>query len=119
MIEKGVNEWRVYGSLLQVGETYYRIPIELVLETETGQESQEILLDSNKIDFEFYTTNQPKKLIVDPDYHIPTIRWMPARLQMIWDFYPKLIVNYGSLAEVEANKAAAERFCPVNRGPLG
>jgi len=110
MMEKGVNEWRVYGSLLQVGETYYRVPIGLVLETEKGQESQEIWLDSNKTHFEFYTTDQPKKLMVDPDYHIPTIRWMPARLQMLWDFYPNLIVIYGSLAEAEANKTAAELF---------
>jgi len=110
MMEKGVNEWRVYGSLLQVGETYYRVPIGLVLETEKGQESQEIWLDSNKTHFEFYTTDQPKKLIVDPDFHIPTIRWMPPRLQMLWDFYPNFIVIYGSLTESEANKAAAERF---------
>jgi len=110
MIENDVNKWRVYGSLLQVGETYYRVPIELVLETEKGQESQEIWLDSNKTDFEFYTTDKPKKLMVDPNYHIPTIRWMPARLQMLWDVYPDLIVIYGSLAEAEANKTAAERF---------
>jgi len=110
LIEKGLNEWRVYGNLLQGGETYYRAPIELVLETEKGQESQEIWLDSNKADFEFYTTDQPKKLIVDPDYNIPTVRWMPARLHMLWDFYPNLIVIYGSLAEAEANKTAAERF---------
>jgi hypothetical protein len=42
LIEKGLNEWRVYGSLLQEGEGYCRIPIELVLETEKGQESQRI-----------------------------------------------------------------------------
>lgn len=110
MIEMGVNEWKVHGSLLQEGETFYRVPIDLVLETEKGQENQEIWLDSNKTDFEFYTSDQPKKLMVDPDYHIPTIRWMPARLQMLWDFYPNFIVIYGSLAEAEANKTVAERF---------
>lgn len=110
LIEKGLNAWRVSGILLQAGESIYRVPIDLVLETEKGQESQVIWLDSNKTDFEFHTTDQPKKLIVDPDYHIPIIRWMPPHLQMLWDFYPDLIVIYGSLAEAEANKSAAESF---------
>ena len=110
LIEKGLNAWRVYGSLLQEGLSNYRAPIDLVLETEKGQESLEIWLESNKTHFEFYTTGQPEKLIVDPDFHIPTIRWMPPRLQMLWDFYPNFIVIYGSLTESEANKAAAERF---------
>jgi transglutaminase-like putative cysteine protease len=110
MIEKRENDWRVQGSILQEGETYYHVPIDLVLETEKGQESQKILLDSDKKDFAFYLKFQPEKLIVDPDFHIPTIRWMPPRLQMLWDSYPDLIVIYGGLAEAESNRAAAERF---------
>jgi hypothetical protein len=110
LIEKEKNKQRVNGTLLQEGEGYYRIPIELVLETEKGQESQKIWLGSNKTNFEFYTTDQPKKLIVDPDFHIPTIRWMPPRLPMLWNYYPNFIIIYGTLTEFEANKTAAERF---------
>ena len=110
LIEKVLNQWKVYGSLLQRGETHYRVPIELILETEKGQESKEILLDSNKTDFEFYTTDQPKKLVVDPDFHIPTIRWMPARIRTFWDFYPDGIIVYGTSSEGEDNKTAAILF---------
>ncbi len=110
LIEKVLNQWKVYGSLLQKGETTYQVPVELVLETEKGQESKEIWLDSKKTDFEFYTTDQPKKLIVDPDFHIPTIRWMPTRIRTFWDFYPDGIIVYGTSSEGEDNKAAAILF---------
>lgn len=109
-IEKGINKWKVKGSLLQEGEPYYRFPIELVLKTEKGLENQEIWMESNQTSFKFNTTDQPFKLIVDPDYNIPTIRWMPPRLQMLWGSYPEFRVIYGSLDEAEANKATAERF---------
>jgi len=35
---------------------------------------------------------------------------MPPPLWWFWDVYPDLIVIYGTLAEDEANKSAAERF---------
>ena len=110
MIEKREKDWRAYGSLLQEGNTFYHFPLELVLETKKSQERQKIWLDSYRKDFEFFTAYQPEKIIVDPDFHIPTIRWMPPRLEMLWDPYPDLTIIYGSLAESEANKAAAERF---------
>ncbi|HUV00816.1 MAG TPA: hypothetical protein VMW32_07635, partial [Bacteroidales bacterium] len=75
-----------------------------------SKESQKIWLDSYRKDFEFFTAYQPVNITVDPDFHIPTIRWMPPRLEMLWDFYPNILVIYGSLVESEANKAAAERF---------
>jgi transglutaminase-like putative cysteine protease len=108
--EKREMEWRVFGNLIQEGETYFYIPIDLVIETDKGQESHKIWLDSNKTQFEFFTADQPEKLIIDPDFHIPTIRWMPPRLGMFWSSYPNLTVIYGTLAEAEANKTAAKRF---------
>jgi transglutaminase-like putative cysteine protease len=110
MIEKRKKMWRVYGNLIQDGETYYHIPIDLVIETDKGKESQKIWPDSNITHFEFLTTGQPEKLIVDPDFHIPTIRWAPPRLGMLWNSYPDLTVIYGTLAEADANKTAAKRF---------
>jgi len=109
-IEKRKKMWRVNGNLIQEDETYYHIPIDLVIETDKGKESQKIRLDSNITHFEFLITGQPEKLVVDPDFHIPTIRWMPPRLGMLWNSYPNLTVIYGTLAEADANKTAAKRF---------
>jgi transglutaminase-like putative cysteine protease len=109
-IEKLNNEWEVYGSLLLKGEPSIGLPIEVVLESDQDRKCQEIWLNSNKTDFKLISRNQPKKLMVDPDYHIPTVRWMPPRLLRIWDGYPDMIVIYGTIAESKANKSAAERF---------
>lgn len=110
--EKREKDWRIYGRLIQKGRVF-KIPVDLSLETETGREKQKLWLDSNKIHFEFYTSDQPKRLTFDPDFHIPTIRRMPPCLSNLWDYYPDFIVIYGSLSEAEANKATAERFVEV------
>lgn len=107
--EKREKNWIVQGSLIQDGKTFH-IPVDLVIKTDKRKESHMILLDSNKKDFEFYATDYPEKLTVDPYFNIPTIRWMPPRLEMLWNLYPDLIVIYGSMSEAEANKTAAERF---------
>ena len=109
MAEKREKNWLVHGSLLQDGDTFH-IPVELILRTENGREKQKLRVDSNNTSIEFITSNKPEKLTVDPDFHIPAIRWMPPRLGMLWNSYPDLTVIYGTLAEAEANKAAAERF---------
>jgi hypothetical protein len=62
------------------------------------------------VDFDFRTQNEPQKLIVDPDYEILKIQKMPPGLVWFWDDYPNYILIYGTLAEAEANKTAAERF---------
>lgn len=107
--EKRAKDWIIQGSLVQDGEIFI-IPVELVLETESGKEIKKILLGSSTSKFEFITFKKPLKLTVDPDFHIPMIRWMPPRLGMLWDSYPNLTVIYGTLKEAEANKTAAERF---------
>jgi hypothetical protein len=108
-IEKREKDWKVYGRLDQEGMTFH-IPVELALETENGQENQKIWLDSSNTDFKFITSNKPEKLTVDPDFNIPTVRWMPSHLNMLWNSYPELTVIFGTLAEAEANKKAAQRF---------
>lgn len=108
-LEKEKNDWQIDGNIIQEGKTF-NIPIEFAFRTQNGQERRKIWLDSNKTDFEFLIKSKPKKLIVDPDFNIPTVRWMPPVLQMLWDSYPNLTVIYGTLAETKANKAAAIRF---------
>lgn len=107
--EKREKIWIVHGHLLQDGKTFH-IPVEMILKTDIGQEKKKLWIDSNNTSFEFITSNKPEKLTVDPDFHIPATRWMPPRLEMLWDSYPDLTVIYGTLAEAEANKTAAERF---------
>jgi len=109
MAERREEDWRVHGRLIQEGMTFH-IPVELALETENGQENQKIWLNAITTGFEFITSNKPVKLTIDPDYHIPTVRWMPPRLGNLWNSYPKLTIIYGTMAEAEANKKAAERF---------
>jgi transglutaminase-like putative cysteine protease len=108
--EPHADEWRVRGRLLQTSKRTYMLPIEFALETSGGVEKKHIRLDSTSTEFEFQTKHRPVRLLVDPDYQIPSIRWMPSRLQMFWDAYPDLVVIYGTVKEAGANKRAAERF---------
>jgi len=109
MVEKREKNWRVHGRIQQEGKIFH-IPLELTLDTENGRDQQKIWLDSIHTRFEFITSSKPMKLIVDQDYHIPIVRWIPPRLGNLWDSYPELIVIYGTLSEAEANKKAAELF---------
>jgi hypothetical protein len=88
----------------------FHIPVELALKTENGQENQKIWLDTSSTGFEFITSHKPEILTVDPDFDIPSVRWMPSHLGMLWNSYPEFMVIYGTQAEAEANKKAAERF---------
>lgn len=108
--QKDKKGWQVHGYLLQSGDTTFRLPIELAIDTKNGIEMQKIWIESEVTDFEFITQNEPQKLIVDPNYEVLKIQKMPPRLEWFWNIYPKLIVIYGTLAETEANKKAAERF---------
>jgi transglutaminase-like putative cysteine protease len=109
-VENPLGDRRVTGEILLSNADYDGFPIELVLKTTSGQKKQKIWLDSKKTGFEFYTMDQPRKLMLDPAYNIPTIRWMPPQLNMLWNFYPDITVIYGTVAEAEANKTAAEFF---------
>jgi len=107
--EKKEKNWIIQGSLIQDGNMFH-IPVELDLEMENERERKKIWIDSNTSKFEFITSDKPVKLTVDPDFHIPMIRWMPERLGMIMNSYPDLTLIYGTLAEGEENKKAAEWF---------
>jgi len=109
-VSKEKKGWQVHGCLLQSGETIFRLPIELALDTKNGREKLKLRVDSKAVDFDLRMQNEPRKLIVDPDCKILKIQRMPPRLWWFWDVYPDLIVIYGTLSEAEANKTAAERF---------
>lgn len=108
--EKDNEGWRIQGRIQESGKTAFRLPVELAIETKNGKVMEKLYLNSQSKDFDLHTQYEPQKLIVDPDYKILKIQRMPPRLEWIWDVYPDMIVIYGTLAEGEANKIAAERF---------
>ncbi len=109
-VSKDKKDWKVQGRLLQSGDTTFRLPVELAIDTKNGREIEKLCFDSKAVDFDLRMQNEPQKLIVDPDYEILKIQSMPTPLWRFWDVYPNLILIYGSLSEAEANKTAAERF---------
>jgi len=108
--KKDKKGWQVHGRLLQSGETTFRLPVELAIDTKNGREIEKLYFDSKAVDFDLRTQNEPQKLMVDPDYEILKIQRMPPRLRWLRDVYPKYILIYGTLGEAESNKTAAERF---------
>ena len=115
-IRKNKEGWHVQGRLVQSGDTTFRLPIELALDTKNGREKQKLWVEKKATDFDFHTLNEPQKLIVDPDYEVLKVQRMPPHLWWFWDMYPRIIIVYGTLGEPEANKTAAERFITYYRG---
>jgi hypothetical protein len=106
---KDQKGWKVHARLLQEEETALRLLVELELVTKSGRERHQVWIDSRALDFELRTQSEPQKLVVDPDFEILKIQRMPPRLCWYWD-NPDFILIYGTLAEEEANKAAADRL---------
>jgi len=107
---KDKDGWHVQGRLLQSGDSIFRLPIELAIDTKNGREKQRLWMDSEAVDFDFRTRDEPRKLVVDPDYEILKVQRMAPRFWWFWDMYPKVIIVYGTSGETEANKTAVERF---------
>lgn len=108
-MKKVAGKWRISGRIIQE-EKLFHLPLELLVQSESDTLKHEIWLDSMSYNFDFSTHGKPERIIIDPDYHIPTDRWMPPQLEMLWYSYPDFTVVYGTLKESQANKAAAERF---------
>lgn len=102
--------WRVRGSLSQVCNSLFRLPVELELRTDKGTERRRLWLEKKRATFEFHTSHHPKQVLVDPDGDILKIQEMPASLNKLRNFYPHYAVVYGTAKEMESNKAAAQRF---------
>jgi transglutaminase-like putative cysteine protease len=105
---KDGNGWQIRGHILQVGEAFFRLPVEFTIETDKDTEHHMIWQDEKDTDFEFTTSNKPIKLRVDADGDIMRIGKMTPHLFRYWDVYPSISVIYGTMKEVDANKAAAE-----------
>ena len=110
VVGKDREGWQVQGRLVQSGDSIFRLPIELAIDTSNGREQQKLRVEKKATDFEFHTPQEPRRLIVDPDYEILKVQKMPAHLWWYLDICPKIMVIYGTSGETEANKKAAERF---------
>ena len=109
-VSKEKDAWHVTGNIYQLGKSLFRLPVELALETEKMTEHNKIWVENRSTAFAFSTPYRPKSILVDPNLDILKIQKMPPLLQEFWNVYPDLIVIYGTLAEAEANKTAAQRF---------
>ena len=110
VVSKDKESWQVRGRLLQLDETTFRLPIELAIDTKKARERQKLWIDSKAVDFGFRTLNEPRKLIVDPDYQVLKVQKMAPRLWWFWDLEPEIIVIYGTSGEAQANERTAMRF---------
>ncbi|MFB0555182.1 MAG: ankyrin repeat domain-containing protein [Phycisphaerae bacterium] len=78
---KDEEGWHVRGTLRQLNKSPFRLPVELVVETEKATEHRTLWLEDRNIDFEFCTTNRPKSILVDTNNNILQIRKMPPLLE--------------------------------------
>jgi len=111
VVRKDKKGWLVQGRLLQLGDTTFRLPIELAIDTKKDIEKQKLWVEKKATYFDFHTLSEPNKIIVDPEYKILKVQKMASRFLWFWYVYPEYNVIYGTLAEAKANKTAAERFC--------
>jgi hypothetical protein len=110
-LAKDGDGWCVSGHLLQTGRRFYRLPVELALRTERGVERQTLWQEKRDTEFQLRTLQRPVRLIVDPNHEILKIERTPPHLIWCWWVDSKKVrVIYGTVAEMEANKAAAENL---------
>jgi hypothetical protein len=74
---------------------------------------ERVWMDTMEASFQLHTSDRPARILVDPEFDLLKIQKMPPHLTT---GYPNVLVVHGTLAEGEANKAAAESF---ERGFLG
>jgi len=78
---KDVEGWYVHGILRQLNRSLFRLPIEILLETDGKTEHRILWIEKRNTEIEFRTANKPKGVLVDPDNHILQIREMPPLLE--------------------------------------
>ncbi len=78
---KDEEGWHVRGTLRQLNKSTFRLPVELVLETEKTTEHKILWLEDRSTAFEFSTASRPKDVFVDPNNDILQIRKMPPLLE--------------------------------------
>jgi transglutaminase-like putative cysteine protease len=117
-LDREGQDWRVSGHLLQTGKFFYRLPVELALQTERSVESQTLWQEERDTEFQLRTLQKPVRVVVDPNREIIKIeRFPPHVIWCQWIAPERTRVIYGNGAEREANKAGAESliqtFLPV------
>jgi len=112
-IAESANEWLIEGNLRQLNDGVFRLPVEIEITTEGERWVERVWMDAEETPFHFRVPERPKRILVDPSFNLLKIQRMPPVLTM---GYPDVLVVYGTLAEGEANRAAAEGF---ERGFLG
>lgn len=108
-LNKEDQGWCISGHLLQTGKLFYRLPVELALQTERGVESRTFWQEKRDAEFRLHTSQKPVRLVVDPNHEILKIERFPPHL--IWRRWVgawRGRIIYGTGAEMEANKAGAE-----------
>ncbi|MFO7934122.1 MAG: transglutaminase-like domain-containing protein [Bacteroidales bacterium] len=110
------NKWIVNGCLKSEEAAKFNLPVELQVQTSKGTELKKVPIDSDSVNFTIKTKHIPQKLIVDPDFHFPTIRQMPPLIIQLWNAYPDFTVVYGSIKEAEENKNTAMKLFIENAG---
>ena len=78
---KDVEGWHVHGILRQLNRSLFRLPVEILLETDGKTEHRILWVEKRNTEIEFRTANKPKGVLVDPDNHILQIREMPPLLE--------------------------------------
>ena len=107
---KNRKGWRLKGHIRQSNETPFRVRIELAIDTNKARERRALCIDKKSTEFDFIVQDEPRKLIVDPDYNVLKIQRIAPRLLWFWYVYPEYVVIYGTQAETTVNKSTAEQF---------
>jgi transglutaminase-like putative cysteine protease len=110
-VKRAKQGWVVRGQIAQKDPTRCEAPVEVLVTPKEGDaKRRKIWLGPGPTAFEVQMAHRPERLEVDPDYDLPSIRKMPVQLSQFSDAGSDVVVIYGTAAEAEANKAAAQRF---------
>lgn len=109
-VEPASDGWQISGEIFQSGEKLFKAPMEIAAYSDTGRDIHRLMLDSLSTFFQFNSLHKPSKLVLDPDYKIPSFRQMPPRLSWLWKYYSDLILVVGTMGHAKANRSAAELF---------
>jgi len=114
--KQDLGNWTVAGEILRGECASFTLPLEIAIHTEKGICIDTIWSDSRVTKFKSQVSYKPEKIIVDPNFHIPCKRKMPAKLYEFWHYYPNMVLVYGTSKESDENKKASEQFNHDNLG---
>lgn len=65
----GKTGYRTSGRVVQE-KPYYRVPLELVVDTDKGSITKTVQVSGRQTDFEISSSAEPRALVADPGYHL-------------------------------------------------